>query len=99
MTSENQDIGRLYNSPPPWKAASMQHLNGEWSFEIQHGTDGEVVCTMDSADQDLDTWAITRAPLMQQAIDWWINPPHPIGSNAERIAKFNRLLEELGLTE
>jgi hypothetical protein len=48
-------------SPKPWSVHPHTHGNGERSWEIQHGKDGEVVCNLDAPEQIEDAHLISAA--------------------------------------
>jgi hypothetical protein len=55
-------------SPKPWSVHPHTHVNGERSWEIQHGKDGEVVCNLDAIEQIEDARLIAAAPDLLEAL-------------------------------
>ena len=52
----------IEHTPGPWLVRPTEHKNGIPTVEIHHGWIGEVICTMESADNPADAHLIAAAP-------------------------------------
>lgn len=59
---------KAQHTPGPWKIVAAGWPNGAPCWEIHHGDDGEVVCTVEGRDQTGDAHAIAAVPDLLQAL-------------------------------
>jgi hypothetical protein len=85
------------HTPGPWLLG--ENTPSELDQPIYaNGTEGCVgICNVDldeAEEAEANARLIAAAPDLLAACKWFIDPPHPIGSNAEKVLKFAEIARQ-----